>query len=53
MTEITIDLGEDEQAAAGILLGNMGAGTAAKTRMSKAINSLLEKLVIAIEEAGK
>ncbi len=52
MTEITIDLDEDEQVAAGILLGHSRMGPGG-TRMTKAINGLLGKLVLAIEEAGK
>lgn len=51
MTEICVDLNEDEQAAAGILLGNIGTWSAT-TRMSQAINSLLEKLLLAIEAAS-
>lgn len=51
MTRICVELNKDEKAASSILLGNLGTWSA-KSRMSKAINSLLEKLLFAIEEAG-
>ncbi len=46
-----MNLSPEEQAAAGILLGNLGTWNATRP-VSKAINGLLEKLVLAIEEAS-